>query len=120
MACDVLEGKQHKMVCPRCGATYSYLRSKRVGDRVYQYAVHYSGKGKERRARYCYLGPSGTYRYVEDLLGLDLGGLSSFDVVSVIEAAVDRLYSLKGRGTNLPLSRLESIVERIMGLIQRM
>jgi hypothetical protein len=50
-------------VCPKCGEPISYIERRKVGDRVYLYAVHYYGyergpDGKPRpKLRRCYLGP---------------------------------------------------------------
>ena len=50
-------------VCPRCGEPISYIERRKVGNRVYVYAVHYYGyergpNGKPRpKLRRCYLGP---------------------------------------------------------------
>jgi len=60
----------------------SYTESRRVGDRVYIYAVHYVGYSKvdnkvRKRVRKCYLGPE-VYEYVSRLHvreGLELRGL---------------------------------------------
>jgi len=50
-------------VCPRCGEPISYIERRKMGNRVYLYAVHYYGyergpDGKPRpKLRRCYLGP---------------------------------------------------------------
>jgi len=49
--------------CPRCGLPISYMERRKVGSRVYIYAVHYEGyergpNGRPRpKLRRCYLGP---------------------------------------------------------------
>ncbi len=52
-------------VCPRCGRPCSYIRERKVNDRVYLYAVHYyrDSTGR-RRVKECYLGPKDHYKYV--------------------------------------------------------
>ena len=50
-------------VCPKCGEPISYIERRKMGNRVYLYAVHYYGyergpNGKPRpKLRRCYLGP---------------------------------------------------------------
>jgi len=70
------------LVCRRCGRPISWIETRRRGDQVYYYAVHYSGyirdsSGKVRkRVTKCYLGPQ-EYVYVSKLhedLGLALRG----------------------------------------------
>jgi len=48
-----------KGICPRCGRPISWIETRRVGNREYVYAIHYS-KGKKDQ---CYLGPSNGYIY---------------------------------------------------------
>jgi len=48
-----------KGICPRCGRPISWIETRRVGNREYVYAIHYS-KGKRDQ---CYLGPSDGYVY---------------------------------------------------------
>jgi len=49
--------------CPRCGEPISFIERRKMGNRVYLYAVHYYGyergpNGKPRpKLRRCYLGP---------------------------------------------------------------
>ena len=51
-------------VCPRCGEPISFIERRKIGNRVYLYAVHYYGfergpRGKVRpRLKRCYLGPA--------------------------------------------------------------
>ncbi len=49
--------------CPRCGRRVVRVRERRIGNRVYLYAVHYEGG----RKRECYLGPKDRYEYVSRL-----------------------------------------------------
>jgi hypothetical protein len=50
--------------CPRCGEPISFIERRKMGNRVYLYAVHYYGykrdsHGKVRpRLKRCYLGPA--------------------------------------------------------------
>jgi len=119
LGCSSVSNKEKAVrVCPRCQAPYSYVKRLRVGGRVYLYAVHYVGKGRNRKASYCYLGADGNYRYVEGLLGLNLEGLTTIDLIGVVEAAVERLAELRGRGINLSVRRLENVMEKIHELIR--
>ena len=48
-----------KGICPRCGRPISWIETRRVANREYVYAIHYS-RGKRDQ---CYLGPSSGYVY---------------------------------------------------------
>ncbi len=57
-------------ICPRCGAKFDYIDTKRVGGREYLYCVHVqyerdpaTGERKKRKKK-CYVGPAGQYEYV--------------------------------------------------------
>lgn len=50
-------------ICPKCGAEYSFIDKKVVGNSTYYYAVHYTGKGKRKK---CYLGAK-AYKYVSKM-----------------------------------------------------
>jgi len=69
-------------LCPRCGGKYSYIEHKKVGKRVYAYAVH-TVRGKRLR---CYLGAEDGYVYVTKThsdLGLQLLGMNREDRVLI-------------------------------------
>jgi len=53
---------------------YSYIERRKVGDRVYLYAVHYLKVGGKRRIKKCYLGPEGNYIYVSKMHEFSLRG----------------------------------------------
>jgi len=61
-------------ICPRCGLKYSYIERRKVGDRVYLYAVHYFKVGGKRRIKKCYLGPESSYIYVSKMHEFSLRG----------------------------------------------
>jgi len=64
-----------KEICPRCGRPISWIEIRRVANREYVYAIHYS-RGKRDQ---CYLGPKGDYVHVTTTHrreGLVLKGLS--------------------------------------------
>ncbi len=77
-----LSSKEGK-VCPGCGLPYSYIKEKRVGNKIYVYAVHYLGYEKvggkvRKKTKECYLGPKEQYDYVtqtHEREGLVLRGL---------------------------------------------
>jgi hypothetical protein len=75
--------------CPKCGLKYSYIDYKKVGNRVYAYAVHVE-HGKRKR---CYLGARDGYVHVSVThadIGLKLKGLSSEDrVLEYLETLLD-------------------------------
>ena len=97
------ESKELK-VCPRCGLPYSYIKRKRVGDKVYLYAVHYHGYTREggkikKKVTECYLGPEGSYEYVTKTHlkeGLILKGM--IDTERAL-AYLDALISYIGRAS---------------------
>jgi len=75
-------------VCPRCGLPFSYIKRKRVGRKVYLYAVHYLGYTKtpngriKKKTKECYLGPEESYEYVtvmHEKEGLVLKGVIDSD-----------------------------------------
>jgi len=45
-------------VCPRCGGVGGYIWSRKINNRRYYYWVHESRRGRERKVKYCYLGPA--------------------------------------------------------------
>lgn len=94
--------EESKHRCPRCGAEYSYIKSRKRGDRVYLYAVHYLGYeragGRVRKhARECYLGPA-IYKYVSGLHereGLLLRGLvDSSRALEYIETLLEYIVNM--------------------------
>jgi len=69
-------------ICPRCGKSVDWIERRKVGDRVYVYAVHVTRTKKggrvKRKIRKCYLGPADKYEYVSRLHskeGLEFRGL---------------------------------------------
>ena len=69
-------------VCPRCGSKYNWIERHKRGGRIYLYAVHKEGKGKNAKRWKCYLGPSNSYVYVTKTHrqeGLRLKGLADVD-----------------------------------------
>jgi len=107
-----------RKICPRCGSPYSYIKRKTVDNRVYLYAVHYIGRGRNRYQKLCYLGAEGSYRHVERVLGLKLEGLGSLDLLGVIEACIEKLSWMKGRGLELQTERLKRIMLSLESLIE--
>jgi len=111
-------------VCPRCGMPYSYIKEKRVGGKVYVYAVHYLGYervgGRVRKVvRECYLGPRDRYDYVTQTHvreGLVFRGLVDPDrALEYLEALINYISSAElDRGLALKLAaRLEELAERL-------
>ena len=81
-------------VCPRCGLKYSYLERRKVGDRVYLYAVHYFKVGRKRRIRKCYLGPEGSYLYVSKMHEFTLRGpLDRLRTLNYLDAILNLLVA---------------------------
>ena len=80
-----------KGICERCGRPVSWYEKRRVGNREYLYAIHYS-KGKREQ---CYLGPPDKYIYVSkthEKEGLVLKGLSDPDrVLEYFERIVSKI-----------------------------
>jgi hypothetical protein len=87
--------------CPRCGRPISYYERKRVGHRVYVYAVHYLGytrtpSGKiKKRVEKCYLGPEDRYIHATSTHlreGLVLRGLAARDrAIEYLDALISYL-----------------------------
>ena len=80
--------------CPRCGLPYSYIKRKRIGGRVYLYAIH---KSKGKVTRECYLGPQGGYEYVSKLhedLQLQLSNVIERDWVEYVRSMVEARVEL--------------------------
>ena len=91
-------------ICPRCGRPYSYIKRKRVGDKVYLYAVHYLGYEKvggkiKKKTKECYLGPEESYEYVTRTHakeGLVLRGLADRDrALSYLDALINYIASIE-------------------------
>ena len=110
--------------CPRCGLEYSYVKEKRVGGRVYVYAVHYMGYEKvngrvRKRIRECYLGPKEGYKYVSTMHsreGLVLKGLTDPDrIVDYLEVLASHIEELDVRGDRALMlaTRLEGIARML-------
>jgi len=81
-------------VCPRCGMPFSYVKRKKVGGRVYLYAIH---KSKGKVTRECYLGPVGGYEYVSKLhedLQLQLSNVIERDWVEYVRSMVEARVEL--------------------------
>ena len=85
--------------CPRCGTPYSYIEKRKVGDKVYYYAVHYyRGPDGKRRVRKCYLGPE-VYEYVSRMHlreGLTLRGMiDAGRVLAYLDALINTIPRLE-------------------------
>ena len=85
-------------ICPRCGAPFKWLERRRIGNRVYYYAVHELRVGGRRYIKKCYLGPE-TYTYVTKLHsreGLELRGLVDRSrVLEYLDAIIGYLQSVE-------------------------
>jgi len=87
--------------CPRCGLPYSYIKRKRIGGRVYLYAIH---KSKGKVTRECYLGPQGGYEYVSKLhedLQLQLYSIVERDWVGYVKSMVEARVELAAQNPSL-------------------
>jgi len=87
--------------CPRCGLPYSYIKRKRIGGRVYLYAIH---KSKGKVTRECYLGPQGGYEYVSRLhedLQLQLYSIVERDWVGYVKSMVEARVELAAQNPSL-------------------
>jgi len=103
-------------VCPRCGLKYSYLERRRVGDRVYLYAVHYFKVGRKRRIRKCYLGPESDYIYVSKMHEFTLRG--PLDKKRVLKYLNSLLHIISARRDELDPNTRREIVERLSWTIK--
>ena len=116
------KAKGERPLCPRCGGPISYFKRRRVGDRVYVYAVHYEGYDpvkKSKITRECYLGPEDAYEYVSrlhDREGLTLRGLADrqriLEYLDAIIAYLER-NPLDPRLAQGLADRLEKLAERL-------
>ena len=108
-------------ICPRCGQPYNWLEKRwtsvRGKRRLYLYAVHVEGKGKNRRRRSCYLGPVDEYEYVTRMHakeGLVLKPIHDQDkVVEYIKALAHSLKELPSRSRG---KKMEVVIEELKGL----
>jgi len=91
-----------RLVCPRCGGFISWVERRRVGNRIYYYAVHVIDSKRVcgkivRRIRKCYLGPE-KYVYVSKLHsieGLVLRGLvDNYRLVEYLETITKYVISV--------------------------
>ena len=114
--------KSERPLCPRCGEPYSYVKRRRIGGRVYLYAVHYLGYDpvrKRKLTRECYLGPEDEYEYVSRMHsreGLTLRGLSDkhrvLEYLDAIIAYLEEHPLDPGLAEGLA-DRLERLAERL-------
>ena len=109
--------------CPRCGAEISWIETQKKKDRVYYYAVHYTGYDKvgskvRKKVRKCYLGPE-EYEYVSRLhsdLGLKLeGAVVEKRVVHYLDAFVEALVK-----ADLDRLTLVEIINKLKHLTERL
>jgi len=87
--------------CPRCGLPYSYIKRKRIGGRVYLYAIH---KSKGKVTRECYLGPQGGYEYVSKLhedVNLELKSVVERSWVEYVKSMVEARVELAAQNPSL-------------------
>lgn len=70
-----MSGGPEEKVCPRCGLPFSYIERRKVKDRTYLYAVHVGYFMGRREIKKCYLGPAGSYDYVNRMHQLGLTNL---------------------------------------------
>ena len=115
----------NERVCPRCGEPYSYLKRKRVGGKIYLYAVHYLGYSRDssgrvrKHTRECYLGPEGSYEHVtltHSREGLILKGMADPDrALAYLDALISYLSGARlDRGLALKLAdRFEVLARRL-------
>lgn len=108
-------------VCPRCGLPYSYVEERKVGDRVYYYAVHYSRVNGRRYVHRCYLGPS-VYEYVSRLHqreGLVLKGLSDPERILDYLDAIINYIKLKNIDPDLS-KRIKSRARKLLKILKEL
>lgn len=107
------EENEETKVCPRCGISYSYIERKKVGSRVYIYAVHYTRVGRVRRVRRCYLGPADRYIYVERIHMLFvLTNLAAQNYIQLAASAIRRTIEALGR-SELNVKELRELLRAI-------
>jgi len=111
-------------ICPRCGEPYSYIKEKRVGNKVYVYAVHYLGYEKvggkvRKKTKECYLGPKEQYDYVtqtHEREGLVLRGLidsnRALEYLDALINYISRTELDKSLALNLA-ARFEELAKRL-------
>ena len=119
-----LSPKVEGRICPRCGLPYSYIKRRKVGNKVYIYAVHYLGYTREggkvkKKVKECYLGPEGSYDYVtltHEREGLILRGLTdSGRALEYLDALINYLGRVEiDRELALKLAeRFEKLAKRL-------
>jgi len=107
--------------CPRCGSKYNWIEHHKRGERIYLYAVHKEGKGKNAKRWKCYLGPADSYVYVTRTHrqeGLRLKGLADIDrALEYLDALINYIETVELDGAvRLKLAerfkRLAEVLER--------
>jgi len=99
-------------VCPRCGEPISFIERRKMGNRVYLYAVHYYGyergsHGKVRpRLKRCYLGPADS----------PLVSVSYVTTAPQEGSVYDRLSAL----TELPAEEIERQIRELLEAERRL
>ncbi len=113
------QNQKKKDVCPRCGLVVDWFEEKRVGERIYVYAVHYLGfeKGK-KKVKKCYLGPLESYEYVSHLHrkeGLEFYGLTNpARIFEYLNRLLDALFEVE----NLNLEGVDKLIEKMRKAIE--
>ena len=106
--------KRDKPLCPRCGQPISYYKRKKVGNRVYVYAVHYVKVGGKSRKKECYLGPEDEYEYVSRMHmreGLMLKGMADKKrAVEYLETLIQNITETAEQLEAHELRRLEQML----------
>ena len=109
--------------CPRCGGGISWIETQKKKDRVYYYAVHYTGYDKvgskvRKKVRKCYLGPE-EYEYVSRLhsdLGLKFkGAIDDKRVIHYLDMFTEALVR-----ADLDRITLVEIISKLKQLTQRL
>jgi len=111
-------------VCPKCGGEKGpllWVERKRIGGRVYLYAIHPSSENKSGYTS-CYLGPEGEYEYVSRLHareGLVLRSILDEDrALDYLERLIEHIENKAEEGA-IDIERLEKLVSRLAEAVKR-
>jgi len=111
---------RRRRICPRCGLTISWVEKRKIGKRIYYYAIHEYNIGGKTERKACYLGPE-QYKYVTATHADE--GIAFYGLIKK-ERELEYLYQLlevitqKIESKELKTEEVKVLRERLLKLIE--
>jgi hypothetical protein len=91
----MMETERVPKICPKCGEKITYIERRKIGRKVYLYAVHRKREGTKSRVKRCYLGKESPL-ITEAIMGQEKGSIPqiSGSITETIRITKDELQDV--------------------------